>query len=505
MTARGDWREGLPPDVRPNVLSDLPSDVAAIRHDSRDVDPGDLFVCVVGAQADGHDFAAAAVEGGAVAIVAQAGRGEALMPLGVPVVEVPDSRRALSSIAAAHEGYPARQLTVVGITGTNGKSTTAYFAGAALEGAGVKTGVLTTIGSRIDGVDAPHPTRLTTQEAPVIQRQLAEMVEAGCTHAVVEATSHGLDLLRLVDCEFDIAVFTNLTPDHLDHHGTLDAYRDAKLRLFTMLDEPTTKDVSRVAIVNLDSDEWEPFAAASSVPVMSYSIDDRSANLSARDIIAWPDGSTFAVAATGASVEASVRLPGAFNISNATAALAVAWALDLDVGGAAMGVATCEGVPGRMERIGGAPFDVIVDYAHTADAMQRVLETLAEVVDGRLIVVFGCAGERSSERRSGLGAVAGELAGYAVLTEEDPRSEDGDAIIDDIARAMTAAGATEGERFERVPDRREAIDRAFAIAEQGDLVLLAGKGHESSIERAGGPVAWSESGMARELIAARFG
>ncbi len=504
--AAGDWRDGLPPAVD---RAALPSAAGAIRHDSREVEAGDVFVCIEGERSDGHGFAPAAVQAGASTLVANSGRASDLTGLGVPVVEVPDSRRALSSIAAAHEGYPARRLTVVGITGTNGKSTTAYFTGAALEGAGARTGVLTTLGSRIGGEDVPNPTRLTTQEAPVVQRKLAEMVAAGCTHAVVEATSHGLDLLRLADCEFDVAVLTNLTPDHLDYHGTFEAYRAAKMRLFEMLDEPGEKlgeqAVDRVAVLNAACEDWERFAAATEAPTLLYGIEAKDADMRAKDVVLWADGSTFAVSATGESVEASVRLPGEFNVENATAALATAWALDLDVGGAAAGVAGCEGVPGRMQRIAGAPFDVVVDYAHTADAMQRVLATLGEAVEGRLIVVFGCAGERSSDRRSGLGAVVAEQAAYAVLTEEDPRSEDADAIVDEIARAMTAAGAAEGERFERVPDRRDAIERALTVAEAGDLVLLAGKGHESTIERADGAIPWDEAAVARELIAARFG
>jgi UDP-N-acetylmuramoyl-L-alanyl-D-glutamate--2,6-diaminopimelate ligase len=505
-SAAGDWRDGLPPDVD---RAALPPAAGAIRHDSRAAEAGDIFVCIEGERADGHQFAAAAVQAGAAAVVASSGRAGELAGLDVPVVEVTDSRRALSSIAAAHEGYPARRLTVVGITGTNGKSTTAYLTGAALEGAGARSGVLTTLGSRIDGVDVPNPTRLTTQEAPVVQRRLAEMVAAGCTHAVVEATSHGLELLRLADCEFDIAVLTNLTPDHLDFHGNFDAYRIAKMRLFEMLDEPARKEgeraVDRVAVLNAACPDWVHFAAATMAPALLYGIEQGGADMRAKDVVLWPDGSTFAVAATGESVEASVRLPGEFNVENATAALATAWALDLDVGGAAAGVAGCEGVPGRMQRITGAPFDVVVDYAHTADAMERVLSTLGEVVEGRLIVVFGCAGEQSLDRRAGIAGVVARRAAYAVLTEEDPRAEDPEAIIDEIASALIAAGAAEGERFERVPDRRDAIDRAFAMAEPGDLVLLAGKGHESTIERADGPIPWDEAGVAQQSIDARFG
>ena len=509
MSARGDWRDGLPTGVD---RAALPAGVGAIGHDSRAVQPGDVFICIVGERADGHQFAPAAVQAGAVALVAQADRpsdGGALSDLGVPVVEVPDSRRALSSIAAAHEGYPARGLTVVGVTGTDGKSTTAYLMLAALEGCGLRAGVLTTVGSRIAGRELPNATRLTTQEAPVVQRLLAEMVEAGCTHAIVEATSHGLDLDRLADCEFDVAVLTNLSRDHLDYHGSFEAYRDAKARLFAMLDEPSRKresgGIGRVAVLNADDAHWRHFASATRARVVTYALDDPEADVRAEEIMPWPDGATFVLSTTEESLEASVRLPGRFNVANAAAAITTAAALDLPVDAAAAGVAAAPGVPGRMERVDGAPFQVIVDYAHTPHAMRAVLDTLREVVAGRLIVVFGCAGERARDRRSGLGAVVADLADYALLTEEDPRSEPSEAIIEEIARAMVAAGAMEGDHFERIPDRREAIDRALDLARAGDLVLLAGKGHEPTIERAEGPLPWDERAVARELIAARFG
>ncbi|MEZ4503803.1 MAG: UDP-N-acetylmuramoyl-L-alanyl-D-glutamate--2,6-diaminopimelate ligase [Dehalococcoidia bacterium] len=510
MSPRGDWREGLPPDVD---RGDLPP-VEAIRHDSREVAPGDAFVCIEGLRFDGHEYAAAAVEAGASVLVAATGRGEALRAAHptVNVIEVPSPRGSLAALAAAHEGYPARSLTVVGITGTDGKSTTSFMTHAALEGAGVRTGLLTTIGTRIGFLEAaPNATRLTTQEAPTVQRMLAEMVEAGCTHAVVEATSHGLDLHRLDGCEFDIAVLTNLTPDHLDYHGTFEAYRAAKARLFSMLDEPTTKRTRRVAVINRDDPSWQHFARATRKPLLTYAIEDTDADMVAADVLGWSDGSTFALRTDEWEIDASVPLPGAFNVLNATAAIAVAAALRLDPVAAAAGVASMRGVPGRMERVRGAPFPVIVDYAHTAEALRQVLEELRPLVEGRLIVVFGCAGERSKERRSGLGAVAAELADLAILTEEDPRSEPSEAIIEEIAAAMRAAGATEGApagsgpRFERVPDRRDAIARALDLAAPGDLVLLAGKGHESTIERAEGPIPWNEHATAATLIEARFG
>jgi UDP-N-acetylmuramoyl-L-alanyl-D-glutamate--2,6-diaminopimelate ligase len=446
------------------------------------------------------------VQAGAAVLIAEEGHGADLEGLGVPVVRAPDTRRALSSIAAAHEGWPGEKLTVVGITGTDGKSTTAFLTVAALEACGAKVGLLSTIESRIAGDLVPNPTRLTTQEAPFVQSLLARMVEAGCTHAVIEATSHGLALHRLDDCAFDVAVFTNLSNDHLDFHGTFAQYRAAKLRLFAMLDAPTSKRGRRTAILNADDPEWRTFAKATRVNKITYGL-DADADVLASDVMLWSDGATFALA-TGEDrddiIEASVRLPGRFNVANAAAAVTVAAALGLDPIRAAAGVAACEGVPGRMERITGAPFDVIVDYAHTAEALEKVLTMLRPLIEGRLIVVFGCAGERARDRRSGLGTVAARHADFAVLTDEDPRSEPPEAIIEEIAQAMIAAGASEGKRFERVRPRRAAIERAFDLATAGDLVLIAGKGHESTIEWADGPEPWDDRAVAREEIARRF-
>ncbi len=499
--ARGDWRDGLPEGVD---RASLPA-IRRVQHDSRAVEAGDLFVCIPGERADGHDFAGAAVEAGAVALIASGERVDELVSLGVPVVGVRHPRAAMASVAAAHEGYPGRTLTVVGITGTDGKSTTAFLTLAALEGAGLDVGLLSTIETRIKGEVVPLAARLTTQESPVVQHLLGDMVAAGCTHAVVEATSHGLAMHRMDRCYFDVGVLTNITPDHLDFHGTFEAYRKAKGTLFEMLNEQPHGAPQRTAVLNRNEPNWEYFAKRTKARVVTYGVDNDDADVRAEDVMAWSDGSTFTLTAGDDSIEASVRLPGEFNVENATAAITAAAALGLDIEAVALGVAACEGVPGRMGRVGGAAFDVIVDYAHTPEAMRSVLETLRPVVEGRLIVVFGCAGERSRERRSGLGSVAAELADYAVLTEEDPRSEPSEQIIAEIAEAMVVGGSREQVDFERVTDRRAAIARALEIGSAGDLVLLAGKGHERSIERADGSHDWDERAAAREEIARRFG
>ena len=500
MSARGDWRDGLPDDAD---RASLPA-IERVQHDSRLVESGDLFVCVPGLRADGHDFAASAVAAGAGALVAEHGRGETLRALGAPVVEVPSARRALSAIAAAHEGYPSERLTVVGVTGTNGKTTTTLLIQAALEAHGESAGLISTVETRVGRTATANATRMSTPEAPEVQRLLADMVDSGNEYAVVEATSHGLALDRLADIAFDVAVLTNLSEDHLDFHGTAEAYAEAKLRLFAQLDAATSKSVERRAVLNADDPAWRRFAAATQAPALTYGIDATDADVVAGRIDNVGDGSTFELQTPDAALHAQVRLPGKINVANAAAAFAASIALGIDPWMASVGIAQCPGVPGRFERIMSGPIGVVVDYAHTGDALAAVLSLLRGLTDGRVIVVFGSAGERPSERRRGMGAVAARQADYAVLTEEDPRSEPPDAIIDEIARAMIAAGAEEGRRFERVPDRREAIAKAIGIAEFGDVVLLAGKGHEPTIERADGPHPWDDRRAAREVLMERF-
>ena len=293
-----------------------------------------------------------------------------------------------------------------------------------------------------------------------------------------------------------MGVFTNLGEDHLDFHGSPEAYRAAKLRLFEQL--------TRRAVLNADDPACGAFAAASPAAALTYALEDQSADVRARRIDDVGDGSSFELVTPGASLQAQVRIPGRFNVANALAAFGAVLALDLDPYLGSVGISQAPGVPGRLQRVMSAPFGVVVDYAHTGEALANVLELLRGLSDGRLIVVFGAAGERPRERRTGMGEAAARLADYAVLTEEDPRSEPPDAIIDEIARAMVAAGAEEERRFERVPDRTDAIALAIALAEQGDVVLLAGKGHEPTIERADGSHPWDDVEAARAALRERF-
>ena len=496
----GDWRNGLPTNID---RDGLPA-IKEVQYDSRDVSEGDLFVCIKGMEFDGHNFVDQAIARGADVLIVEDTSNLNLNDIKIPLIVVEDTRSILADIAAAHEGYPGKEMTVIGITGTDGKSTTAYLTTAALEACGVKVGLLSTIETRIAGEIVVVSKRLTTQESPVIQKFLRKMANAGCEYVVIEATSHGLALNRLDKCFFDVAVFTNLSKDHLDFHGTFENYRLAKSKLFSSLETSRKKSKFPTAILNIDDEHWNFFSNTTNANVITYGIKNSEADIFADSIIQWSDGSTFMLSTTDEIIEASVPLPGMFNVANATAALTIGVLLDMDVESLASGLAQCRGVPGRMEKIEGAPFGVIVDYAHTPEAMRLVLNTLRSIIDNRIIVVFGCAGERSLDRRKGLGEVVSELADFSFITEEDPRSEDSDAIIAEIANIMIRQGCVENDDFLRIENREEAIQSALEIAETGDLILIAGKGHEQSIERSDGTYAWDDRKITRQKIAEIF-
>ncbi len=495
------------PAARPDAVM-----VSGIAYDSRRVRPGMVFVAVPGVHADGHDFVPAAVAAGAVAVVVErpvSDSGEAV------VLRVASSQVALASVAAWWYGDPGRRLGVVGVTGTDGKTTTAGMAVAALEAAGVRTGLVSTAEQKIGPVRAATSGHVTTPEAPELQLALAAMLEAGDAAAVVESTSHGLALERVGEIPFDIAIFTNLSHEHLEFHGTYDAYRAAKRSLFERL--ATTADRGdirplpggrpwpRGGIVNLDDADAAVFAeatAAAGARLLTYG--------------AAPGADVRAVrvteAAAGVRVEAttprgrlSLTLPlvGRFNAHNALAAVALGEMLDLDPEAVAAGLAGFAGIRGRMERVDrGQPFAVVVDYAHTPVSLAAALDVLAPLTagGGSLIAVFGSAGERDVAKRAIQGRVAGERCRLVVATDEDPRGEDPVAILEQIAEGAEAAGLRRGESLLLVPDREEAIRAAFARARPGDVVLLAGKGHERSILYADRQLAWDERAVADRLL-----
>jgi len=483
-------------------------EVRGFSDDSRSLSPGALFLAEPGQHVDGYRFVAQAVERGAVAVLAERPLPPEALARGVVGLIVPDVRPAWSDLAAAFYGYPARQLHVTGVTGTDGKSTTCLLLSAVLEAAGCRTGVLGTVLLKIGPHVVPNTTRMTTPKAHDIQDLLARMVEDGVTHAIVESSSHALALERVRGCLYDAAVLTNVTSEHLDFHGSREAYLAAKGRLFQLLDAAPPKALSgvgalgRFAVLNRDDSSYPAYRPHIHSRVLSYGVESSDADLRATQV--WPTaaGSAFRVVGDGGAVDVRTRLPGLFNVYNCLAALAFAQGMGIDLEAAAVALAGVEGVPGRMQRVdAGQPFEVIVDYAHTPDSLEKVLATLRPLTTGRLIVVFGSAGERDEGKRPLMGAVAARLADFFVLTDEDPRLEDRERIITAIALGACQAGAREGQQFLRIPDRREAIRAAVRAAQPGDVVLLAGKGHESTIEMGGQKLPWNEVAVTRELLA----
>ena len=495
------WFAGLA-DAR--VVQGEAGAVTGVSHDSRDVREGALFVAVPGFETDGHSFLKTAIQRGAKALLVQEDKHAVWEPtvagLDVAVVAVPDTRRALAQAAAGFFGNPACKLGVIGVTGTDGKTTTVHLIAHLFGSAGRPSGFMSSVSFESDGEPVLNATHMTTVDAPQIQERLAEMVEAGKHYAVLEASSHGLALHRLDECQFDVGVFTTLSRDHLDFHGTMEEYKAAKGRLFQMLDESTEKRVPRAAVVNADDPASAYFREISQATLITYGLAD-GADVRAESIETDGLSVRFRLVTKDASQDVSVALAGEFNVLNCLAAAAVGQSQGFALQEIAAGLASFRGVPGRMEEIdSGQGFRVVVDIASTPEALRRVLLVLRPITGGRLCVVFGCAGERDAARRGGMGRAAGELADYVVLTNEDPRREDPDAIIDEIAAALRSSGREEERDFVRVPDRREALRHALGWAKVGDTVLLAGKGTEQSIVIGTEHYPWDEARVARELL-----
>jgi len=484
--------------------------VASVTHDSREVRRGALFVAVPGLHVDGHDFLfEAARRGAAVALVERPVPGVAL-----PQLVVTTARDALATAAAWWYGDPSEELGVVGVTGTDGKTTTSYLAVAALEAAGIGTGMTGTAETRIGGIQAPNEAHATTPEAPALQAALRAMVAAGDAAVVIETTSHGLALGRVDSIVYDVAILTNLTHEHLELHGSWEAYRDAKLSLFERLAlRPTRvghgpKSWPKTGIVNLDDPSAGAFIGVTQeagARVFTYGTDP-AADVRATRVEEDARRVRVEYAAPSGSGAVELQLVGRFNVHNALAVVALGEAIGLDPAAVRAGLASLPVVPGRMERIDlGQPFGVIVDFAHSPASLQTVLDLLAPASAARgggLIAVFGSAGERDTAKRPVMGRIAGERCRLVVVTDEDPRDEDSDAINDAIARGAEAAGRRRGHDLLVIADRRAAIEAAFERARPGDIVLLAGKGHEHSIIGPNGPQPWNEVAVARELLLA---
>jgi UDP-N-acetylmuramoyl-L-alanyl-D-glutamate--2,6-diaminopimelate ligase len=433
----------------PRIVGTLPHAVDSIAVDSRAVAPDALFVAVRGERTDGHDHAAAAVRRGASALVV-----ERELDLALPQIVVADTRRAISHLAAAFYDHPASALAVAGVTGTNGKTTTTHLLRAIFNAAGSPCGVIGTLGGAFG--ERRWPLENTTPLALDLHRILAEMRDAGATVVAMEVSSHALALGRVDDVTFSVAGLTNITRDHLDFHGTFDAYVAAKRRLF---------DLAPQAVLNLDDAAGRDFAAA--LPHASTYAIEREAELRATNVRLSGAGSTFDA---GGALHVEVALPGRFNVANALCAIGCARALHVADDAIRAGLAAVPAVPGRMERIAAGGIEAIVDYAHTPDALENVLRAARETTQGRLIVVVGCGGDRDAGKRPEMGRIAAAAADRVIVTSDNPRSEDPAAIARAVA-GMTGADV--------ILDRRSAIRRAIADARAGDTVVVAGKGHET--------------------------
>jgi UDP-N-acetylmuramoyl-L-alanyl-D-glutamate--2,6-diaminopimelate ligase len=479
------------------IVAHLPGAVAhgpdveltGVVHDSRAVTPGAAFVAIRGFKEDGNAYVEAALRKGALAVISE----QPPRP-GPSWMQVPDARLALAVAAASFYGEPARSLSLVGITGTNGKTTTAFLVDAILRAAGRTVGLVGTVENRI-GVQVREAVR-TTPESSDLQKLFRQMVDAGCSHAVLEVTSHSLILKRVHGVPFEVAVFTNLTRDHLDFHGDMEGYFAAKRILFDDLLRPTGR-----AVINAD-DDWGR-RLAQSLPgrnVMTFGLKP-PADLVAESLDLSLAGTRFLARTAGASIEVRSPLLGLFNVRNMLGAIGAALALGLGAETIRQALAGFSGVPGRLERVdAGQDFTVVVDYAHTDDALKNLLETVRGLKPKRVLTVFGCGGDRDRTKRPLMGAVAARLSDIVIVTSDNPRSEPPEAILEEIQRGM---GGGRGAERHAIVDRREAIAQALELAGPGDAVVIAGKGHETYQVVRDKQLPFDDRQVARELLGAR--
>ncbi|HVH64485.1 MAG TPA: UDP-N-acetylmuramoyl-L-alanyl-D-glutamate--2,6-diaminopimelate ligase [Candidatus Acidoferrum sp.] len=479
------------------VLESPPSDpeVTGLCYDSRRLKPGDCFVAIPGTHTDGHRYVETALRDGAVAAVVQRQVGTAW-----PQVVVDDTRRALAMMSSTFYDHPSRHLTVVGVTGTDGKTTVTTMVQQMLLQAGRVAGSMSTVDIRLGDTVDLNDSRQTTLEALEIQEQLARMRDAGLTHVVIETSSHGLALQRVVGVDYDVAVFTNIAHEHLDFHKTIEAYRDAKASLIDLTAVSATKGIPKTAVLNRDDPSYPYLRERSIARRITYGV-QLDADLKADRVEATAEG--LAVDASTPLGPLSIRLgmSGRWNAANALAAAAAGVALGLSLDEIRNGLERFSGVSGRMERVDlGQPFSVIIDYAHTPQSLEKVLRELRPVTKGKLIAVFGSAGERDREKRPWMGEIAARLSDYAVFTNEDPREEDAMTILNEIAAGAEEVGWREDDNYVRIEDRREGIAYAVRRARPGDTILLAGKGHERSILIGKGKQPWDERAAAEAAI-----
>jgi UDP-N-acetylmuramoyl-L-alanyl-D-glutamate--2,6-diaminopimelate ligase len=460
-------------------------EIASIVFDSRHARRGSLFIAIPGFKSDGLEFASDAISRGAVALVAEKSPS---VDLTVPIAKVPDARRALAELSWAFFDHPEQALIPIAVTGTNGKTTVASLIADVLNRCKQTCGLIGTLGIH-SGAEKIETSR-TTPESADLAEYFHAMLRSRCSHVVMEATSIGIDLKRIWGIPFRVAVFTNLTRDHIDYHGTLEAYRDAKLRLFEGLDKKST------SVINLDDPASHYFLSAARGKVLSYSL-DRRGDFHVLSLDLKRDSSNFQVQTPTGILDVSAPLIGRFNVSNVLAVMATTYALGIPGGSVAEALLTVSPIRGRAEIVpSGAPFTVVIDYAHTPDALAKILETLSSLERRRILTVIGAGGDRDRGKRPQMAAIAFKLSDELFLTNDNPRSENPDAILDDMA-----AGIAQGSSFYRDPDRRKAIHESLARASDGDIVLIAGKGHETYQEIAGVKYPFDDRQVALDWLA----
>jgi len=479
--------------------------VTGIAWDSRKVEPGDVFFALVGEHFDGHQFVSTAIEKGAAAVIGT----RTPLPLGVPYVQIQgDDRVALAKVAASFYDHPSRKLIVIGVTGTDGKTTTTNLVYHILNTAGIPVGMISTVNAVIGDQALDTGFHVTTPEAPDIQRYLAQMLEAGLTHVVLETTSHGLAQRRVAEVDYDLAAVTNVTHEHLDYHLTYTGYLQAKGMLFEALSsgEESRKNVKKLAVLNKDDESYDYLNKITTAKQLSYSL-SRDADLWAANIVNTPAELHFKVHGPGIEFDILTPMLGHYNVYNSLAAIGLtAIGLSIPVSTVQKAFKTVETVPGRMERIDlGQDFVAIVDFAHTPNAIKQALTTARALTKGVLIAVFGSAGLRDVEKRKMMPETAVQIADEMFLTAEDPRTESLDSILADMAEGAIRGGGEPGKDFWLEPDRGTAIRRAVDRAEPGDMVILLGKGHEQSMCFGHVEYAWDDRTALRAALANRLG
>jgi len=447
--------------------------ITGIQTDHRKVQQGDLFVCISGKVHDGHGYTSQAAAQGAVALVV-----ERDVEAKLPKLFVKDCRQAMGTIASHFFGYPSRELKLIGVTGTNGKTTMTFLLDYIFSSQGYKTGLMGTIHTKIGEFTAP--AERTTQEALDLQRTLRRMVDENIDYCTMEVSSHALELGRVKGCRFRTALFTNLTQDHLDYHQTMDRYRDAKGLLFSRLgnDYGTGWQDQPYAVLNADDPASEVYARQTAAQTITYGI-DHSADVMAHSIRISARGTEFTLTTFAGDAHVVMKLIGKFNVYNALGVVAAALLEHIPLQAIVNGLTAIEPVEGRMQAVDhGQNYLVLVDYAHTPDGLENALRSVREFAEGRIFTIFGCGGDRDRSKRPIMGTIAAKYSDFVIITSDNPRSEDPDQIISEIAQGILQSGYTESS-FERIPDRREAIRRAIEMAKTDDVILIAGKGHET--------------------------